>query len=1013
MNTDIEGTVRRSNADGGEKTLFDRANAFIAGLVFLITLIVYVKTVAPTLSFWDCGEFIACSYILGIPHPPGSPLYVIIGRIFSILPIASDIAVRVNLFSVVSGAAAAFFGYLVTVRLIRFWYDDRGQIRDRITTYIGGFTGSLFMAFASTNWGNSVEAEVYSPTMLIMMVVYWLTLKYFESRETPPGGRFMLLGVYLAMLGVGIHLTLFVIVPVLAIYFILKKEALTRHWAIVALFFFAELFLLFMLSSRPGEVPYFLPILILFIVFVFHSVLLNKITRPILVAIILYLVAVWPIYFLAVDVVSSSLTGSGLADSIGNLASAPVGWIGFVGLIAWGLFSVFKLMSQKNTDEERGSWMISAVYSLTPAILLGIGSLLSGYYAFMALTLIVIGLVALVLWRYINRLILIGFGAISMVILGFWFLIIGIVAGGAAIMLLGILFKDKSWQVALAIIMLAVVGYSVNIFIPIRSAHNPAIDENNPSRSFTTLVRFLERKQYGTESMTARMFERRGEWTNQFGDYRRMGFWHFFKEQYGFRGPRFLIALILGLFGIWETIRRKPEIGLPFLTVILVCSVGFVLYMNFADGTRQDAVTGRDYLEVRNRDYFFTPAFVFFGLAIGLGIAAFIELVKDTVRNYGSGIRNGVFGAVSLLVLLPLMPLTGNYFYNDRSRNYMPFDYANNSLMSCPPDALFITTGDNDTFPIWCLQEVYGIRKDVRLVNLSLGNTDWYIKQLRDKLNVPIVWTDKQIEDLRPYRDKDGTAFRIQDQLTDHIIAVNKWKDPIVFTVSAPSGDRRFRGKSLEENLILQGMVYRLTPTRAKNQINIELTQKLYEEQFAYRGTADPTVYKNETCRRLGNNYAQGFLFLADTMKSAGDYEAALGHIRKGLEVIPWSYDIYVYAAQTLGEMGRLDTLQAFIDGARIEEKWKLYFNWGMAAKIAGNIDEAIEVLEMCHELYPEYFDGYRALVSTLYQNRRYAALRKLVEDRVAGHPDDVESVQLLQQIKSIDVSRDTIEGNK
>ena len=102
---------------------FDKINALVAAFVFLFTFIVYRMTVAPTFSFWDCGEFIACSYILGVPHPPGSPLFILLGRIFSTLPTASDICLRINLISPLSQAAAAVFGYLVIVQIISFWYD--------------------------------------------------------------------------------------------------------------------------------------------------------------------------------------------------------------------------------------------------------------------------------------------------------------------------------------------------------------------------------------------------------------------------------------------------------------------------------------------------------------------------------------------------------------------------------------------------------------------------------------------------------------------------------------------------------------------------------------------------------------------------------------------------------------------------------------------------------------------------------------------------------------------------
>lgn len=1003
--------MNHDELSGIRKNPFDRTNAVIAGLVFFIAFIIYVKTKAPTFSFWDCGEFVACSYILGIPHPPGSPLYILVGRIFSILPIAGDIAARINMLSVVTSAAAAVFGYLVTVRLIRFWFGDRSNIQNRIITYIGGFTGALFMAFSSTNWSNSIEAEVYAPAILLMLIIYWLVLKYFDSKEDPAGSRFMLLLAYLAMLGVGIHLTLFVIVPLLALFFILKKEAGTREWAVVSLFFFAELYLIYQLSSRPGEVPVYMPVLILFIILLFHAILMNKVSRPVLISIGLFLISLYPLYFVVIETISRNLSGVGLSEGVKNLSSIPVGWFGLAGLTLWGIYSITRHLILKGKSDDADVWLLTAVYSLAPVILFGIGQFFRGYEAFLAVSVVAIAIVALTLWRQINWLILFGFGAISMVILGFWYLVWGVVIGSAAILIAAVLLKDRNWKTAISIILLAVLGYSIHAFIPIRSAHNPSIDENNPSRSFAAVVGYLERKQYGAQSMTERMFVRRAEWGNQFGDYRRMGFWRFFKDQYGFRGARFFIVLILGLFGLWETIRRKPDIGLPFLVAVIVCSVGIVLYMNFADGTRQHPVTGADYIEVRERDYFFTPAFVCFGLAIGLGIAAFMDLIRDTFSNFGPAVRKGAFGASTVLVLMPLFPLTVNYFYNDRSRNYMPYDYASNYLASCPPNSIFITNGDNDTFSVWCIQEVYGVRPDVKVINLSLANTKWYIRQLRDNLNVPINLTEEQIDRLMPYRDQEGIPHRIQDQLVDHVITANNWKHPITFAVTVPEENRRFRGKSMEDHLILEGMVNRMTQEKGENQVDFELTRKLYEEEFEYRGVSDPTIYKNETTSRLTGNYAQGFLILADSLRRGGDFEGALEFIRKGLEIVPESEEVHTYAAQLFGRMGRLDTLQIFIENAPVREKHGLYFNWGLSAKHAGRIDEAIEVLEMMYRLYPDYTEGYQALVTTYYQNKRYNKLRQIVTGWVARHPEDHESRELLRQIESIDAARDTLEG--
>jgi len=995
-----------------QKNGFDRVNAAIAAFVFLFTLVVYYLTKAPTFSFWDCGEFVACSYILGIPHPPGSPLYIILGRVFTIFPIAADIAVRVNLLSVVSSAVAACFGYLLTVRLIRFWYQDRYDIYNRTIIYIGGFTAALFMAFSNSNWANAVEAEVYAPTIMLMMIIFWLSLKYFESKETPTGGKYLLLISYLAMLGVGIHLTLFAIIPIVGLYFILKKETGARHWAIVALFFIVVLYLIFHLSSRPGEVAYYLPVLILFILFVFHTVIMNILTRKVKITIGLYVVSLYPLLFVIIGGLVKNISGDGSSDSLANIASIPIGWIGFFGLILWGLYCLIKFYPLRHDSSSSHQWLIPAVYSLAPGLLFGIGSIFSGYYSFLLISAVMAIAIMGILWRHINWMILIGIGSVSLVILGFWQLVWGIVLGSIAIIILGIFLRDKSWKTAIAIILLGIMGYSIHVFIPIRSAHNPNINENNPSQSFAAVVNYLERKQYGAQSMIDRMFVRRAEWSNQFGDHRRMGFWRFFKEQYGVHGRRFFIVLILGLFGIWETIRRKPDIGLPFFVIIILCCLGIVLYMNFADGTRQHPVTGADYLEVRNRDYFFTPGFAFFGLAIGLGIAAFIDLVRDTFKNFNPGLRKTAFTISSLLVLMPIIPLKTNYFYNDRSRNYMPYDYAGNYFKSCGKDAILITNGDNDTFPTWCIQEVYGVRKDVRVVNLSLANTQWYIKQLRDYFNVPIKLTDDQIDNLRPYRDQDGTVHRIQDQVTDFILSANKWKVPVYFAVTVSEENRQYRGKSINNYLTLEGMVYRLTGTEGKDQLNYDLTKKLYEEELVFRGVADSTIYKNESTRRLINNYAQGFLILADSLKRAGDYEGAMEHIRKGLEILPQSFDIYAYCAQMFGEMGRLDTLDTFIENAAVADKELLYFNWGISARMAGKVDDAIKVLERTHQLYPDYPNAFRALATTLYQNKAYGKLRILVTDWVARHPEDNESMELLRQIENVDPADDTIEGN-
>ena len=136
----------------------EKLNRLLAGAVFAITFLIYFDTMAPTVSYWDCGEFIATSYILGVPHPPGSPLFLIIGRIFSMLPFSSDIAFRVNIISPLVSALSVMFLYLIIVQLVRQFRGKIESVADRLITFGSGAVGAFIFAFTDSQWFNAVEA---------------------------------------------------------------------------------------------------------------------------------------------------------------------------------------------------------------------------------------------------------------------------------------------------------------------------------------------------------------------------------------------------------------------------------------------------------------------------------------------------------------------------------------------------------------------------------------------------------------------------------------------------------------------------------------------------------------------------------------------------------------------------------------------------------------------------------------------------------------------------------------
>ncbi|HUV30756.1 MAG TPA: DUF2723 domain-containing protein [Acidobacteriota bacterium] len=871
---------------------FDRTNAVLAGLVFVAAFVVYSLTVQRSLSFWDCGEFIACSYTLGIPHPPGTPLYILLGRVFSLIPIVGDISWRVNYLSVLSSSFTAMFSYLLAVRLTRHFSDQREDHRlGRYIAYIGGVAGGLFVAFSYTNWTNSVEAEPRAVAVAFAVAIVWMALRYFDQRGTLRATRTMVLAMYLALLAIGVHMTVFLVVPVCAIFFVLKREAEGKHYLAICGFAILELLMVTLFANGRGGFPVFL-----------------------------------------------SLT------------------------------------------------------ALLTVVLL------------------------VLLYRKINWGILIAIGSAFPIMLSYnQYLKLGLPLGLAAMIALAFLCRWKGWKLqwktGLVIILLSFIGLSVHLYVPIRSAHNPRIDENNPSRDFRTLIDFFDRRQYGQQSMAERMFHRRGAWENQLGRHANIGFWSYFEIQYSSGRWVFVPFLLLGLIGLYVAISKRLELGMPYLTLFLLASLGLVLYMNFADGTRYDVATNDAYLEVRNRDYFFTPAFVFFGVAMGMGLSAVIRYLRDQLAGRNRSRQRTVVYACAVLALLPAISLANNYHSRDRSKNFIPYNYSFNILNSCPPNAILFTSGDNDTFPVWCVQEVYNYRKDVRVVNLSLLNTDWYVEQMKNRYNVPMSLTDEQIlwypvtirgrEVSLPrkrFHDRPRGRYtylqriegaRVQDMMVDEIVLENKWKDPICFS-SLPYAESPLK---LRDYSVLRGLVYILKPPPVDTLIDAETGYDLYMNTYRFDGYANSDVYRDENTSGVFQAVGVSAVRIHDELLLQGDTTRAVAVLERMVDAYPeyWQTGITLADfAYVTGDTARgdslfwmlHDTLEAF----RASNRESLFYlqDLGLVKAELGRRKGDEQMVQDGLQLMWEAFRGnlnsaiaFRKLVTALSQNRRYAEMQQ------------------------------------
>ncbi|MHB9031108.1 MAG: glycosyltransferase family 117 protein, partial [Candidatus Latescibacterota bacterium] len=197
-----------------------RVNKILAAIIFTVMLVIYVQTVAPTLSFWDCGEFIATSFIMGIPHPPGSPMLSIIGRVMSLVPFSdfrgsgvTEIAYRVNLLDVLLGALTVMLTYLVMVQLIRRFRPSTGSKIEAAIVFFSAMVTAFMVGFADEFWNNAIETETYMPSLFLSMVALWLTLRWAERNRDPKTVLNLFLAAYLIGLGNGIHLSVLLIAP--------------------------------------------------------------------------------------------------------------------------------------------------------------------------------------------------------------------------------------------------------------------------------------------------------------------------------------------------------------------------------------------------------------------------------------------------------------------------------------------------------------------------------------------------------------------------------------------------------------------------------------------------------------------------------------------------------------------------------------------------------------------------------------------------------------------------------
>ena len=935
-------------------------NSVFGWASFLIAAVVYLMTIEPTVSFWDCGEFITTSFKFEVGHPPGAPFFMIIGRFFTLFGGGPENAAKmVNALSALVSAFTIMFLFWTITHLAKKLVVAKNKITSGQTMSIiaSGFIGALAYTFSDTFWFSAVEGEVYATSSLMTAIVFWAILKWENVADEPNANRWLILIAYIMGLSIGVHLLNLLAIPTIVFVYYFKKYDVTRNGILIALATSVIILAIIMYGIIPGFVT---------IGSWFELLFVNSFGLPYHSGVIFYVAAI-------------------------------------IAAIIFGI--------QYTVKKNKVLWN---------TVLLGLTAILIGYSSF---ALIIIRSAAkppmdqnspnnaFTLLSYLNRE---QYGERPLFFGQFY----GSPLNPSERYIEGkpIYSQIDGEYVVTDHKVRPNYDDKFNAFFPrmwstMEASHaddyaewgkikGTRIQHRNERGEMETIVKptFTENMRFFFSYHVGHMYLRYFMWNFvgrqndiqshgsiingnllsgvKFIDEWRLGDQENLPARFAnnkARNTYYFLPLLLGLLGIFFQYNKGKE-GKKGLWVVsllfLITGLAIVVYLNQYPH------------QPRERDYAYAGSFYAFAIWIGLGVLAISEALKKYLPET---VAAGIVG-LATLILVPGIMVVNNWDDHDRSERYTARDFGANYLKTCQPNGIIFTNGDNDTFPLWYNQEVEGVRTDVRVCNLSYLQTDWYINQMQlqayDSKPVPFSLTlDKYrqgtrdvvylMDDSRISRNSiglkeainfiadDNPATKLQqaenaayipkkilsfkidkeavirnkvvapedyDKIVDTItidltdknyiakdemmildlLATNNWERPIYWAITVG----RNKYMNLSDYFQVEGFAYRFVPIKGDSaperlsfgRVATDLMYDNLMNKFEWGNMNDPDIYIDENNFRMMTNVRNSFNRLAGGLIDEGKKDSAVAVIDRCFELIPNNIVQYEYFALDLAE---------------------------------------------------------------------------------------------------------------